>query len=125
MEADLAAEAARDLDVGTAGPAPAGATAGDAWRWGVAEAFTIIEDTAASSERVRRAAGALSGTITSAQLPPLRRWMAGMIAGELLADRLYDYAAAQAVYQLADNAAQPGSGRRTRPVAADSRRSIR
>ena len=109
LEIESAAEAARQLDVGTAGTAPAGATAGDSWRWGVAEAFAVLEDPTCPSDRVRRAADALAVAINSSQLPKLTRWMGGMIAGELLAHRVYDYAAAEAIYGQTEATVEPGS----------------
>jgi hypothetical protein len=121
LEAELASEGAREVDVGTAGPEPAGPTAGDAWRWGVAEAFRVLEDPAIAPERVRRAAATLATTISSAQMPALRRWMAGMLAGELLAHRLYDYAGAQDVYRQTESAAEPGSYEQMALVYAQAR----
>jgi hypothetical protein len=109
LEHDLAAEAARALDVGTAADAPASQGAGDIWRWGMAEAFKVLDDAPIPPHRVRHIADALAGTCGSAQLTAWQRWAAGMLAGELRAHRLYDYAAAQALYQQLEASTEPGS----------------
>lgn len=109
QENELATEAARQLDIGIAAEAPAGDTAGDRWRWGVARAFAILDDLSIPQDRVRPIAASLATSAASSQLSRLQRWGAGMLAGELFTNRLYDYAAAAEAYRQADGAVEPGS----------------
>jgi hypothetical protein len=112
LEHRLADEAARLLDVQTdeeeAG-APPGDTSAEWWRWGVSQTFRVLDDMSIAEDRVRLIAGTLATAATSAQLSTLQRWAAGMLAGELLAHRVYDYAGADSVYRLIEAIAEPGS----------------
>lgn len=109
LEQDLAAEAAKQLDVALLVNVPEDDQSAEVWRWGVAEAFKVLSDAPIPPHRVRRIAESLARSSASAQLPRLERWAAGMLAGELLAHRLYDYAAAQAIYQQLEVVPEPGS----------------
>jgi len=109
LELDLAGDAAVQLDVAAAGEQPPSSEPGTLWSWGLAQAFQILDDPAVPGERVRRAVDSLRVAASSNTLGRLQRWAACMVAGELLAHRLYDYAAADAVYEEAERHAEPGS----------------
>lgn len=114
LEQQLAGEAARVLDVRIggedgAGEFPPGDTADDWWQWGVTESCRMLEDVSVPPKRVRRVADTLATAATSGRLSRFQRWAAGMLAGDLLAHRVYDYAAADSVYQQTEALAEPGS----------------
>lgn len=114
LEHELAAQAAQILDVPIgdehgAAEFPPDATAEDWWRWGVTGACRIFDDRSIPPERVRRVADTLATAASSSRLSRFQRWAAGMLAGNLLAHRIYDYAAADSVYQQIEAIAGPGS----------------
>jgi len=57
----------------------------------------------------------------SAELSRTQRWIAAMLAGELLANRAYDYAAADRAYEQAQSLAEPGSYEQMSALYAKSR----
>ncbi|MBI4581850.1 MAG: hypothetical protein HY718_19290 [Planctomycetes bacterium] len=109
LEHDLAAEAAELLDVPKPHGGPPAGSMIEVWRWAMGEASDVIDSPGQPEQRLRQLADALMRVIPSAELPRQQRWMAGMVAGELLARRLYDYAGADAVYRQLRETVEPGS----------------
>ncbi len=108
MENELAADAATILDV----PAPSGepptAPGAPLWAWAMGEACTVLEAPGVDEPRMRRLADQLARVMLSSELSHAQQWMAAMLAGELLAHRLYDFTGADAAYRAAETAARPG-----------------
>lgn len=109
LESDLAAEAALLLDVPKAQGDPPAGGASAVWAWAIGEAFNVFDEAGIPDDRVQRLANQLVHVMPSADLSRNQQWIAGMLAGELLAHRVYDYAAAHAVYRQVESIAQPGS----------------
>jgi len=113
------ADAARQLDVGTR-EKPRARRRRDQWRWGMGRAFAWW------MKRMRRhrmggpprLCWRRASVGESVELAALGR---GMVAGDLFANHLYDYAAAEAAYALAAEAVEPGFTSKWRLMYARAR----
>jgi hypothetical protein len=111
-EAEAAARLASQLDVPPAkdnenSPPPAGGA--QAMTLGIGLLYGRTPGQPLSTQCVRRAEAALAQASADPNLPPVRRWAAGMIAGKAAADCLCDSAAAQRHFAGALTQATPGS----------------
>ncbi len=89
---------------------PAHATGGAAFDTGVSQVLRLIDEGAIVSEDLLEAATTnLSAAAASAGLAPRQRWVAGIVAGRLRSEYLYDHAGARQLYERAASAMPPES----------------
>jgi len=108
LELDRAAAAAQLWDVSSRASSQPATTMQSAWDRCAGE-LLLNFDRNHSTDEWRHLADQLSQLVISAEVTRLQRWMSAMLAGEILANRVYDYASADLIYQQAESLAEPGS----------------
>ncbi len=109
-EFEAAVALVKSFDVAPLDAAPASVGAEASFRSGTGLFLRILEQGAlADRDLVDACEHRLAAATQTRQLPPLHRWAAGVLAGRLVAEYRYDYAAARSYYSQAERAAAPAS----------------
>ena len=109
-EFEAAVKLAPWLDTPPLDSAPPTIGADASFRTGVGLLLKILEQGALVDHgQVDECELHLAAATQSRQLPPLRRWAAGILAGRLVAEYRYDYSTARSYYRQAERAAAPNS----------------
>ena len=109
-EFEAAVSFVANLDVPVSSDAAAGIGAKAAFESGVARYLRIIEAGAVVDPALVEAAErSLAEAVQSSDLTPPQRWAAAILAGRLVSDYRYDYAAARSLYRQAERVAVPKS----------------
>ena len=108
LEWEAAANVVSRLDVAAVGNEIAAAAAGKSFALGVGIIYGTPVGHPAEGERLRQAEASLQRVYNGLDEPAWERWAAGMMAGSVAADRLYDYDRAEQHFLAAESVLQPG-----------------
>ncbi len=122
FEQELAAKASTLLDVPGKVSEPATDTsASNIWHYCVSEEFALLNQPHSTPSQAKRVAGLFLRITASAETARTQRWMATMIAGDILSNHTYDYPAADRAFEQAQSIAEPGSYEQLAAMYARSR----